>query len=189
MESLVERWSNSYIKPTEGSCSKLQMEYFKEFLEKYPNVKTVLEIGFNGGLSAAAFLSVRPDIKVVSIDIGRYDYVLRAKKWIDQEFPDRHMLLIGNSLMTFPQLITMFPSFSPDFIFIDGGHDAPVPLSDLTYALKLARPDTWICVDDIVEWMVDILSAVNTAVNEHRLVVLDQRRHDIHGWIMCKKIS
>jgi len=188
MESLLERWSNSDIKPTEGSCSKLQMEYFMQFLEKYTKVKTVLEIGFNGGLSAATFLSARPDIKVVSIDLGRYDYVLRAKKWIDQEFPDRHMLLIGNSLTTFPQLLSMFPSFSPDLIFIDGGHDAPVPQSDLKYAMELARPDTWICVDDIVEWMVDILSAVNTVVQQQQLVVLDQRRHDIHGWIMCKKI-
>jgi hypothetical protein len=90
--------------------------------------------------------------------------------------------------MTFPQLLSMFPSFSPDFIFIDGGHDAPVPLSDLTYALELARPDTWICIDDIVEWMVDIISAVNSAVNQQKIVVLDQKRQDIHGWIVCKKI-
>ena len=188
-EELYQRWSNSDIKPMEGSCSKNQMEYFREFLQKHTSVKTVLEIGFNGGLSAATFLSSRPDIRVVSIDIGRCDYVLRAKHWIDKEFPDRHMLLIGNSLMAFPQLLSMFPSFSPDFIFIDGGHDAPVPLSDLTYGLELARPDTWICIDDIVEWMVDIISAVNSAVNQQKMVVLDQKRDDIHGWILCKKIG
>jgi predicted O-methyltransferase YrrM len=188
-DELLACWSNSDIKPTEGSCSRVQIDYFREFLEKNTNVKTVLEIGFNGGLSSAAFLSVRPDIKVVSIDLGEHDYVLRAKRWIDKEFPDRHMLFIGNSMMALPQLLEIFPSFSPDLIFIDGGHDAPVPASDLTYALELARPDTWICVDDIVEWMVGIISAINSAVKDHKLVVLDQKRHDIHGWIMCKKIG
>ena len=187
-DELLTAWSNSDINPTEGSCCKLQIEYFREFLEKNTDVKTVLEIGFNGGLSSASFLSVRPDIKVVSIDLGEHDYVLRAKRWIDKEFPDRHMLFIGNSLMTFPQLLEMFPSFSPDLIFVDGGHDAPVPVSDLTYALELARSDTWICVDDIVEWMVDIMSAINNAENQGKMVILDKKRDDIHGWIMCKKI-
>ena len=188
-DELISSWSNSDIKPTEGSCSRVQIDYFRAFLEKNTSVKTILEIGFNGGLSSAAFLSARSDIHVVSIDLGEHDYVLRAKQWIDKEFPDRHMLFIGNSLMAFPQLLQMFPSFSPDLIFIDGGHDAPVPASDLTYALELARLDTWICIDDTVEWMIDIMSAINTAVNQERMAILDKQRDDIHGWVICKKIG
>jgi hypothetical protein len=37
--------------------------------------------------------------------------------------------------------------------------------------------------------MVDIISAVNSAVNQQKIAVLDQKRHDIHGWIVCKKIG
>ena len=89
----------------------------------------------------------------ISIDIGAHPYVLTAKTWIDKEWPGRHTLVIGDSTTALPKLMKLVPSLSPDLIFIDGGHDAPVPEMDIHNCLQLARPDTWIVVDDTVPWM------------------------------------
>jgi predicted O-methyltransferase YrrM len=187
-DTLISKYNSANINPTEGSCSKLQIEYFTEFLQKHRNIHTILEIGFNGGLSALAFLSARPDITLISVDIGEHEYVLKAKRFIDSEFPNRHILIIGDSTTAIPNLRKSFPDYRPDFIFMDGGHDAPVPRLDLDNCLDIARPDTWICIDDVVEWMKDIISSINNVISQHKMVVLDQKRHDIHGWVLCKKI-
>ncbi len=170
-----------------GSCIE-QIQYFHTFLQTHTNVKVVLEIGFNAGLSAAGFLSARPDVTVVSIDIGFHPYVLQAKKWIDTTFPNRHVLIIGDSLTAVPRVREMFTSYSPDLIFIDGGHDAPYPIGDLTNCLALARPDTWLIMDDVVPWMVDILEPLNDLIKAHKIHIFDKQNYNIHGWILFKKV-
>jgi hypothetical protein len=42
----------------------LQIEGFFQLMASSPRVKTVCEIGFNGGHSALAWLSSRPDVEV-----------------------------------------------------------------------------------------------------------------------------
>jgi len=187
-DKIIEAWKDAEINPTEGSCSKIQIEYFMEFLAKHEDIKTILEIGFNGGLSSLALLSARPDINVYSIDLGEHDYVLKAKRFIDKVYPNRHMLFIGDSTTTLPMIMKSFPHFNPDFIFMDGGHDAPVPGIDLDNCLKISKPGTWICIDDIVEWMPGIIAPINEAIKDCKLAILDKKRHDIHGWVLCKKI-
>jgi predicted O-methyltransferase YrrM len=170
-----------------GSCVE-QIQYFHDFLQSHTGVKTVLEIGFNAGLSAAGFLSARSDVQVVSVDIGFHPYVLQAKKWIDETFPGRHILIIGDSLSAIPRIREMFTSYSPDLIFIDGGHDAPYPVGDLTNCLALARPDTWLIMDDVVPWMKDIIGPMNELLKDNKMHVFDQKNYNIHGWVLFKKI-
>jgi len=124
-----------------------QCKYFMSLLISKPKIKIVLEIGFNTGVSAASFLSSRDDIHVISIDIGVHKYVHDCKKLINQQFPGRHTLLIGDSKKIIPELISL-KQIIPDLIFIDGDHSAPTPLIDARNCLALANTNTILIMDD-----------------------------------------
>jgi len=132
----------------EGGSIIEQVNYFIDLLEKNPQIKTILEIGFNTGRSAAYFLSSRDDIKVVSVDIGVHDYVNDCKKIIDVHFPGRHTILIGDSKVVIPQLVEIKPKINFDLIFIDGDHAEPGPLIDARNCLALATHETVLVMDD-----------------------------------------
>lgn len=120
-------------------------------LVQSPNVKRVMEIGFNAGHSAVSFLSANKDIKLVSFDLGNHSYVKFAKEYIDKAFPGRHSLHIGSSIETVPQYIEQNPKISKfDVIFIDGGHEYSVAIQDITNCRHLAHPGTVVIVDDVV---------------------------------------
>lgn len=175
---------------TEGGSGEGELDYFLNLLRKETKIKTILEIGFNTGLSTTAFLSARPDITVISIDIGEHNYVLEAKKWIDKEFPNRHLLFIGDSTTTLPQIMKQFPLYKPDFIFIDGGHYNPVPKLDIQNSIDIAHPGTFIVVDDVVPWLQDIIDAINFFMKEHKLHLLDQSEYPPSWrWAVFKKIE
>ena len=124
-----------------------QCKYFMNLLICKPTIKIVLEIGFNTGVSAASFLSTREDVYVISVDIGVHKYVHDCKKLINQHFPGRHTLLIGDSKKIIPELIKL-GEIVPDLIFIDGDHVAPTPLIDARNCLAMANKDTILVMDD-----------------------------------------
>jgi hypothetical protein len=124
-----------------------QCKYFMDLLVSKPEIKIVLEIGFNTGVSAAYFLSSREDVYVISVDIGFHKYVDDCKNLINQQFPGRHTLLIGDSKKIIPELIEL-KQLVPDLIFIDGDHVAPTPLIDARNCLILAKQHTVLVMDD-----------------------------------------
>jgi len=185
-EQILLKHSSLVIKQTEGGTGKDEMTFFLNFLRREKQIKTILEIGFNAGLSAATFLYARPDITVISVDIGEHEYVLSAKKWIDAEFPNRHMLCIGDSTKVLPQIMMQFPSNKPDCIYVDGGHVDPYPRIDIANAIKMATPETFIIIDDVVPWMKDILSAINDCLSKNLLRCIEQGSSEIWGWAVFK---
>ena len=132
-----------YEKVEEG-CLLDQAKYFIDYLVSKPQIKIVLEIGFNTGLSAAAFLASRDDVLVMSVDIGYHTYISSCKKIVDSQFPKRHTLVIGDSKAIIPRL----GALKPDLIFIDGDHIEPVPLIDARNCLAIAHKDTVLIMDD-----------------------------------------
>ena len=124
-----------------------QCKYFMDLLVSKPEIKIVLEIGFNTGVSAAYFLSSREDVYVISVDIGFHKYVDDCKNLINQQFPGRHTLLIGDSKKIIPELIKL-GQIVPDLIFIDGDHSDPTPLIDARNCLILATQHTVLVMDD-----------------------------------------
>jgi len=187
-KEFIEDFRKNPINANEGGCCAEQIEYFWNLLRTNTSIKTVFEIGFNTGLSSAAFLESRPDIHVLSVDIGEHEYVLKGKKWIDSKYPGRHTLIIGDSTCALPEIMKQFPSYTPDMIYIDGGHDDPVPRKDLENCLQLCKPSTWFIIDDVVEWMPGIIQPLNNLLSEKKIVALDQQRSGIHGWLTFKKI-
>lgn len=188
VDEIFTKYSTLNFQETEGGIGKTEAIYLLEFLRRETQIKTILEIGFNGGLSSTIFLDARPDITVISVDIGFHDYILKAKTWIDKEFPDRHMLLVGDSAKVLPQLMKQFPLYKPDMIFVDGDHGGEGPKLDLINAMAIAKPSTFIVIDDVVPWMKDILGPLNEFVKNHKLHIIDHQSSDIWGWVISKKI-
>ena len=132
----------------EGGSLIDQCKYFINYLIDNPNIKNIIEIGFNTGVSSAYFLSARDDINVISVDIGYHRYINECKKLIDEQFPGRHKLIIGDSKQIIPELNKLEPRIKPDLIFIDGDHTEPTPIIDARNCLALADKETVLVMDD-----------------------------------------
>lgn len=114
-----------------------------------PNIN-VMEIGFNAGHSAESFLRNK-NVTLTSFDIGSHIYLLTAKEYIDLTFPNRHTLILGDSIKTIPDFINNNKTIKFDLIFIDGGHDYQTAYADLLNCRGLAHSETIVVMDDIVK--------------------------------------
>jgi predicted O-methyltransferase YrrM len=142
------------------------------------------------GLSAAVMMNVRPSIRVISSDIFWFDYTAKAKLYLDIYYPKRHTLLAGNSVNTLPTFFEQFPSFQPDFVFIDGGYERPVPLLDLYHILSHIKPGTWVMVDDYCEahGQNGVIEAVNVFVEGKSFTDVQFFRDTTdRGWMLGRR--
>ena len=140
---------------TEGHIFKPQARFLQDLVRNSDSVREVMEIGFNAGHSSYLFLSVRPDVHVVSFDIGDHEYVELAKSVIDSMFPGRHRLIRGDSRTTIPAFAAENPDQTFDLIYIDGGHDYEVAKADIENCQRLSAGESVVVMDDLdpsVEW-------------------------------------
>lgn len=144
MDQFLKEQDKRYPNVTEGYVCDEQVAYLQNILKLNPKIRRVMEIGFNAGHSAATMLAARDDIHVTSFDIGIHSYVTTAKALVDELFPDRHDLILGDSMQTLPSEQGRF-----DFAFVDGGHAEPIPESDIRNAVRLLAPGDLIVVDDV----------------------------------------
>ena len=136
----------------EGYLSPLQAAFFRRLLVENPGVTKILEIGFNAGHSSYAFLGARPDITVVSFDLGDHAYVAKAKEFIDTKFPGRHTLVLGDSRDTVPRYNAEHSGAAFGLIFVDGGHEYNVALADLLNCHAMAQSPGLVVMDDMRPW-------------------------------------
>lgn len=135
----------------EGYLGRRQTMFFRHLLAENPKVTKILEVGFNAGHSSYLFLSARPDVTVVSFDLGDHEYVARAKAFIDTKFPGRHTLVLGDSRKTLAKYRTDHES-TFDVLFIDGGHDYDVAIADILNCQGMAKPSGLVVMDDMLPW-------------------------------------
>jgi predicted O-methyltransferase YrrM len=176
---------------SEGSSVPQQCMYYYDLLTKYPHIKRIVEIGFNVGISAAAFLSVRPDIEVISFDICSHDYVFKIKNVLDKHFPDRHTLIYGDSTKVVPMLRRFFDGFKPvDLFFVDGWHKEPVPRLDIMNALEWCNSESLLMVDDVcpAHGSEGVVQAVLDCATQKKIEIIDHLMYQDRGWVICKKI-
>lgn len=148
MSNLTDYYQELNITNFEGYSQQCDQESdFLRNIVSSESIKNVMEIGFNAGHSAELFLSSNKKINLVSFDIGDHDYVNIGKKFIDDNYPDKHELIIGNSLETVPKYIQE-KKMKFDLIFIDGGHSYDVANGDLLNCKKLAHDKTIVILDD-----------------------------------------
>ena len=174
-----------------GSINNGQQIFLLDFLTKNTNIKNVLETGFHVGLSAAIMMEARPDIRVISSDIFWFDYTRKAKLLIDIYYPGRNTLLAGNSVNTLPTFFNTFPSYSPDFVFIDGGHERPVPYIDLYHILTRIKEGTPIMIDDYCDehGQNGVIEAVNRFIELKILEKVQIYKVGDRGWVLGYRSS
>ncbi len=172
-----------------GSMTAPQAAYLMNFLREHTEIKQVLETGFHVGLGTAFMLESRHDISVTSFDIFWFDYTRKAKLLLDISYPGRNLLLAGNSISSLPTFFARFPCYKPDMVFIDGGHERPVPLLDLHYILSAITPGTWVMVDDYCEAHGEggVNEAVDKFIADGLLEQVQVYRAADRGWIMSRR--
>lgn len=109
------------------------------------NTMRALDIGFNAGFSTILMLLSNPNLHVDAIDIGQHSYVDWCAKVVSDLFPQRFLLIKGDSKDVLPTL----QEGAYDMIHIDGDHSVYGATIDLHNAIRLATPrDTVIIMDD-----------------------------------------
>lgn len=174
----------------EGSVTHGQVLALQTFLAARPDVKTIVEVGFNGGRSCAAMLAARPDIVATSFDLGHWDYVQPAAALVAEVFgAHRHTLHLGDSTETLPKYALEHPGVAFDAAFVDGGHIAPVPQQDIANCCALLRPGGFLILDDYCPTYGNqgVMAAYDAAVASGLLVhhsgpYLDGDR----GWVIAQ---
>lgn len=168
---------NSPLGPMEGSISEQEMHFLSELVESKPGPIKVAETGFDCGRSAWALLEGNPEATVTSFCLMEFGGEKIVKEIIDEHFPGRHTLVIGDSKETVPAQNEDF-----DLVFIDGGHDYETAMADLK---NFAKPGRMVMFDDIVEasWAQDCVRAWREATAEDGFI--DEKletRDGPHGW-------
>lgn len=159
MSNLNDLLKQKNIYGIEGHSQEVKEQ--TDFLKNIVNdesIKNVMEIGFNAGHSAELFLSSNKNIKLVSFDIGSHHYCEIGKQFIDNTYPNRHTLVIGDSLISVPDYIEK-NTIKFDLIFIDGSHKYDTAKGDLLNCKKLAHDKTIVVMDDTVnnkDWRNDV---------------------------------
>ena len=148
MTNLVDFYKEKKITNFEGYSQQVkgQVKFLRNIVND-ESINNVMEIGFNAGHSAELFLSSNKNINLVSFDIGHHKYVNLGKEFIDKTYPNRHTLIIGNSLSTVPEYFKK-ENKKFDLIFIDGDHEYNVAKGDILNCKNLAHDKTIVVIDD-----------------------------------------
>lgn len=99
--------------------------------------KKMIEIGFNAGHSALAWMETLPNLTVHSIDICRHGYTQPCAKEIEKVYGKRFKFGKIDSHQINPRSFAGY-----DFAFIDGGHER----EDI-------QNDWMICANSEIEWI------------------------------------
>jgi predicted O-methyltransferase YrrM len=151
--SLDNFFHTNKINVTEGNCNNISQQC-SLLINICKDIKPtkIMEIGFNAGHSAELFLK-NSQAYVHSFDIGLHfhSYLKFGKIYLNNKFLNRHTLVLGDSTERIPIFSKNNPDLKFDIIFIDGGHDYNIAISDLINCRNLAHPNTIVIMDDIVK--------------------------------------
>ena len=105
-----------------------------------PGVRTLCEVGFNGGHTAVNLLLADPAAgsRLFAFDVGRHAAVKLGAAFAEENFPGRFELVLGDSRATLPEFARKRPDVRCDFIHIDGDKTYEGVRSDLANLRPLA---------------------------------------------------
>lgn len=136
---------------SDGTTSAEELSFLAA-LASYPDVHYIGEIGFNAGYSSYAFLAAKSTNRVYSFDLAKFTYSMPAKDYINEQFPGRHTLIVGDSAVSVPWFHQNQPELRFDLIFVDGGHEYEEASVDLKNMAMFAHTGTLVVMDDLTPW-------------------------------------
>lgn len=158
----------------------------KDLIELTKGVKNIIEIGFNAGHSAEIFLENNIDLILISFDLGKHKYINTAKEYIDLKYPNRHTLILGDSIETLPKFIEKNKDKKYDIIFIDGGHEYEIANQDIENSFNLSHKDTIIIVDDTIfrknwekSWTIGPTKAWLDNIKVNKIIEIGRKEYSI----------
>ncbi|WP_051450515.1 class I SAM-dependent methyltransferase [Actinospica robiniae] len=137
----------------EGGASLAQIEHLRDVARRSGST-WIAEIGFNVGYSTIGFLESSPEARVVSFELDLRPCVKLAKEFIDERYPGRHELVVGDSQVTVPEFAEACRAGSQgfDLVFIDGSHMYDVAANDIRNSARIAAQQATVVVDDLTPW-------------------------------------
>lgn len=156
----------------EGFMTNTQKEQFQNQLARYPNIKSILEIGLNGGHSAENFLRCCKNVeRFLSFDIDMHAYTKVAVEYFKRTVGDRFVFVKGDSAIEVPKYATAHPEEKYDLIYIDGNHEAQACRNDLVNCKAFAHKDTIVWLDDYgASWIKEVVAKLA----QEGVLVIDQ---------------
>lgn len=156
----------------EGGMYNTYVESYNRFVKS--DMKYIMEIGFNAGLSAINFLE-NTNAVVVSFDIMLHDYCWYAKMFIDNKFPGRHILISGDSIVNVKTYANL-SNIKFDLIFVDGYHSVNNAYNDLINSKQLANQNSIVILDNVsphTSWGLGPYIAMNKLIIEGEIIFID----------------
>ncbi|HEY2810206.1 MAG TPA: class I SAM-dependent methyltransferase [Rhabdochlamydiaceae bacterium] len=135
--------------PIDGYMTDVQKSEFQKQLKLYPQIRSILEIGFNAGHSAENFFRSCPNLSCfLSFDIQTHPYFSSSKEYFERRYGNRCHFIKGDSNQTVPEYVRNHPGEIFDLIYIDGNHAYWYCIRDIIHCKALASPHTILWVDD-----------------------------------------
>ena len=86
---------------------------------------------------------------MVSFDILQHNHVYYSKLFVDINFPDKHILIGGDSSKTVPTFNHFYPTTKFDLIFVNGDHTERGAYQDIINMKNYAHRDTFLIIDNV----------------------------------------
>lgn len=102
-----------------------------------PNV--YCETGMGAGHSSLLMLNELPHVRVHSFDSGTSAFSVAVHDYLDEKFPERIFLYLGESAQTVPRMFDFFPSAPCDVVYIDGSPSYEAVRADLMNFRRLVQ--------------------------------------------------
>lgn len=172
----------------EGYMTETQKLQFISSLAQHPEIKTIAEIGLNGGHSAENFFKNCPNLeKMTSFDLNSHRYAFAAVEFFKRKYRNKFEFIQGNSLETIPAYAAASTGTTFDLIYVDGNHSYECCFNDIINFRLLATPDTILWVDDY-SWFVQ--NAVDECVKKGIITITKVHHCDDpcgpRAWIEAK---
>lgn len=125
-----------------------QVQHYARLAANLPPSRSVCEVGFNAGHSAAVFLaSTDPSTVLHTFDLFSTHTMRSSLRLLNETFPGRIRAYAGDSLVVIPGLREKIQP-ACGLLHIDGRHDYTHTLADAIHLFPHAAPDATFLFDD-----------------------------------------